>query len=100
MNARIETKKENAKMSLFEQFVMQGHASAEWFVKEETDLDGGAMATIQAATVRRLSNMLLPFFAKWKIGTIVTNSCQNQNKSGRLLTEEGKKASITLNDLH
>ena len=43
--------KEKAKMTLFEKFVMEGHEDADRLAKEGPDLDGGAMATIKAATV-------------------------------------------------
>ena len=35
------TKKENAKMTLFEEFVTEGNEAADWLAKEGVDLDGG-----------------------------------------------------------
>ena len=32
---------------------MEGNEAADWLAKERADLDGGAMATITAATVRQ-----------------------------------------------
>ena len=46
-------KKENAKMTLFEKFVMGVNEAVDWLAKEGADLDGRAVATIRAATVRQ-----------------------------------------------
>ena len=40
-------------MSLFEKFAMEGTEAADWVAKDGADLDGGAMATMRAATVRQ-----------------------------------------------
>ena len=47
------TQKEKAKITLFEKFAMEGNEATVWVAKDGADLDGSAMATIRAATVRQ-----------------------------------------------
>ena len=47
------TKKETAKITLFEKFVVEGNEAAAWLAKEEADLDGGVQGTITTATVEQ-----------------------------------------------
>ena len=47
------TQKEKAKMTLFEKFAVEGNEATDWVAKDGEDLDGSAMVTIRAATVRQ-----------------------------------------------
>ena len=73
VKAASNPRRKKQRCTLFEKFAMEGNEATDWVAKDGEDLDGGAMATMRAATVRQERmevNAALQFVATFSLSCI------------------------------